>query len=47
MKMEGFSDVEQGEKSRFKKDNKFLHKKARQEGEWNWGQNTSRGEKPK
>jgi hypothetical protein len=29
MKMEGFSDVGQGEKFRFEKDNKFLHKKAR------------------
>jgi len=28
MKMEGFSDVEWGEKSRFKKDNKFLHKRV-------------------
>jgi hypothetical protein len=27
MKMEGFSDVGQGEKSGFKKDKKFLHKK--------------------
>jgi hypothetical protein len=35
MKVEGFSDVGQGEKSRFKKDNKFLHKKPRHEGEWN------------
>jgi hypothetical protein len=33
--VEGFSDVGRGEKSRFKKDNKFLHKKARHEGEWN------------
>jgi len=33
MKMEGFSDVGQGEKLGFKKDNKFLHKKACHEGE--------------
>ncbi len=37
MKVEGLSDVGQGEKSGFKKDNKFLHKKPRHEGEWNWG----------
>jgi hypothetical protein len=35
MKVEGFSDMGRGEKSRFKKDNKFLHKKLRHEGEWN------------
>jgi len=35
MKVEGFSDVGRGEKSGFKKDNKFPHKKARHEGEWN------------
>jgi hypothetical protein len=35
MKVEGFSDVGRGEKSRFKKDSKFLHKKARHKGEWN------------
>ncbi len=28
MKVEGFSDVGRGEKSEFKKENKFLHKKA-------------------
>jgi hypothetical protein len=38
MKMEGFSDVGQGEKSRFKKENKFYYKKARHEKEWNRGQ---------
>ncbi len=32
-KVEGFSDVGRGEKSEFKKDNKFLHKKPRHEGE--------------
>jgi hypothetical protein len=35
MKVEGFLDVGRGEKSKFKKENKFLHKKARHEGEWN------------
>ncbi len=35
MKVEGFLDVGRGEKSRFKKENKFLHKKAHQESEWN------------
>ncbi len=47
MKVEGFLDVGRGEKSGFKKDNKFLHKKPRHEGEWNRGQDTSKGEKPK
>jgi hypothetical protein len=37
MKLEGFSDVGQGEKSEFK-DNKFFHKKSCHEGEWNRGQ---------
>ncbi len=37
-KVEGFSDVGRGEKFGFKKDNKFLHKKPRHEGEWNRGQ---------
>jgi hypothetical protein len=32
-KVEGFSDVGQGEKSEFKKDNKFPHKKSRHGGE--------------
>jgi hypothetical protein len=35
MKVEGFSDVGRGEKSGFKRDSKFPHKKARHEGEWN------------
>ncbi len=35
MKVEGFLDVGQGEKSGFKRDNKFFHKKAHHEGEWN------------
>jgi hypothetical protein len=35
VKVEGFSDVGRGEKPRFKNDNKFFHKKARYEGEWN------------
>jgi hypothetical protein len=47
MKVEGFSDVGWGEKSRFKNDNKFLHKKLRHKGEWNRGQNNPRKEKPK
>jgi hypothetical protein len=47
MKVEGFSDVGRGEKSGFKKDSKFPHKKACHEGEWNRGQDTSKGEKPK
>jgi len=47
MKVEGFSDVGWGEKSRFKKDNKFFHKKAHYEKEWNQRQDTSKGEKPK
>jgi hypothetical protein len=38
MKMEGFLDGKHGEKSGFKKDNKFFHKKPRHEGEWNKGQ---------
>ncbi len=40
MKVEAFSNVGQGEKSKFKKDNKFPHKKARHEREWNRGQDT-------
>jgi hypothetical protein len=44
MKVEGFSNVGWGEKSGFKKDNKFPHKKAHYEGEWNRRQNTSKGE---
>jgi len=46
-KVEGFSNVGQGEKFRFKKDNKFSHKKACHEGEWNQGQDVSKGEKLK
>jgi hypothetical protein len=47
MKVEGFSNVGRGEKSKFKKENKFLHKKAHHEKEWNQGQDISKGEKPK
>jgi len=47
MKVEGFSDMGQGEKSWLKKDNKFLHKKPCHEGEWNIGQESPRKEKPK
>jgi hypothetical protein len=47
MKVEGFLDVGWGEKSEFEKDNKFPHKKACREGEWNRQQDTSNGEKPK
>jgi len=47
MKVEGFSDVGRGEKSGFKRDNKFLHKKPRYEGEWNRKQGSPRKEKPK
>jgi hypothetical protein len=47
MKVEGFSDVGRGEKSGFKKDNKFLHKKPHHEGGWNRGQDSPRKEKPK
>jgi hypothetical protein len=47
VKVEGFSNVGRGEKSKFKKDNKFLHKKPPHEEEWNQGQDTSKGEKPK
>ncbi len=46
-KVEGFSDVGRGEKSGFKKDNKFLHKKPRHEGEWNRGQGSPTKDKPK
>jgi hypothetical protein len=46
-KVKGFSDVGQGEKSEFKIEKKFPHKKARHEGEWNQGQDISKGEKPK
>jgi len=33
MKVEGFSNLGRGEKSGFKRDNKFLDKKPRHEGE--------------
>jgi hypothetical protein len=44
MKMEGFSDVGWGEKFGVKKENKFPHKKACHEGEWNHGQDISKRE---
>jgi hypothetical protein len=47
MKMEGFSGVRCGEKSKFKKENKFLHKKTRHEKEWNRRQDISKKEKSK
>ncbi len=47
MKVEGFSNVGWGEKSGFKKDNKFFHKKPRHEGEWNRRQRSPMKEKPK
>jgi len=47
MKMEGFLDVGRGFKFMFKKKKKILHKKAHHEGEWNQGQEVSKGEKPK
>jgi hypothetical protein len=47
MKMEGFSDVGRGEKSEFKKDNKFLHKKPRHEVKWNRGQESPKKDNPK
>jgi hypothetical protein len=47
MKVEAFSNVGRGEKSGFKKDNKFLHKKPHHEGEWNRGQESPSKEKPK
>jgi hypothetical protein len=46
-KVEGFLDVGRGEKFGVKKENKFPHKKAHHEGEWNRGQDISEGEKPK
>jgi hypothetical protein len=46
-KVEGFSNVWRSEKSEFKKDNKFLHKKPRHEGEWNRGQGSPTKDKPK
>jgi hypothetical protein len=47
MKVEGFLDVGRREKSKFKKENKLHHKKARHEREWNRRQDTPKGEKPK
>jgi hypothetical protein len=35
------------EKFGFKKDNKFLHKKPRHDGEWNYGQGSPTKDKPK
>jgi hypothetical protein len=47
MKVENFSDVGWSDKSGFKKDNKFLHKKPKHEGEWNRGQGSPTKDKPK
>jgi hypothetical protein len=44
MKVKGFSDVGWGEKSAFKKEKKFSHKKAHHEGEWIRRQDLSKGE---
>jgi hypothetical protein len=46
-KVENFSDVGRNDKSGFKKDNKFPHKKPRHEGEWNQGQGSPTKDKPK
>jgi len=46
-KVENFSDVGRSDKSGFKKDNKFLHKKPRHEGEWNRGQGSPTKDKSK
>ncbi len=46
-KVENFSDVGRSDKSGFKRDNKFLHKKPRHEGEWNRGQGSPTKDKPK
>jgi hypothetical protein len=46
-KVEGFSDVGRSEKFGLKKDNKFLHKKPRHDGEWNRGQGSPTEDKPK
>jgi hypothetical protein len=46
-KVESFSDVGRSEKSEFKKDNKFLHKKPRHDGEWNCGQRSPTKDMPK
>jgi hypothetical protein len=40
-------DVGRSEKFRFIKEKKFPHKKAHHEGVLDWGQNSSKGEKPK
>jgi hypothetical protein len=40
-------NVGRSDKSGFKKDNKFLHKKPRHEGEWNRGQGSPTKDKPK
>jgi hypothetical protein len=45
MKVEGFSYAGRGEKFGLRKDNKFSHKKACHEREWNHGLNISKGEK--
>jgi len=47
MKVEGFLDVGRSQKSGFKKDNKFLHKKLKHDGEWNRGQGSPTKDKPK
>ncbi len=46
-KVENFSNVGRSDKSGFKKDHKFLHKKPRHEGEWNHGQGSPTKDKPK
>jgi len=46
-KVENFSDVGRSDKSEFKKDNKFFHKKPRHEGKWNRGQGSPTKDKPK
>jgi hypothetical protein len=46
-KVENFWNVGRSDKSGFKKDNKFLHKKLRHEGEWNRGQSSPTKDKPK
>ncbi len=46
-KVGNFSDVGRSDKSGFKKDNKFLHKKPKHEGEWNRGQGSPTKDKPK
>jgi hypothetical protein len=46
-KVENFSDVGRSERTGFNKDNKFLHKKPRHEGEWSRGQGSLTKDKPK